>query len=98
MGLLAWCKLRILERRLYHGAFGKFNRYRCFCLKRHAQTTAEKLSIAREVLSGPGVNTMEAQYNELYIRRHEDQQPSVSPARVAEAAAPQTQPEAREQA
>lgn len=69
MGFLSWCKLVLLEQKLYHGEFGKYNRYRCWCLERNAKTARERLSIAKEVLEGPGVNTMEAQYNELYLRR-----------------------------
>lgn len=79
MAFLSWWKLRLLERKLYHGAFGRYNRYRCWCLKRNAKTAEEKLRIAQEVLNGPGVNTMEAQYNELYIRQHEQQKREIPP-------------------
>jgi len=98
MAFLTWWKLWILERRLYHGAFGKYNRYRCWCLKRSARTAEEKLNIAKEVLNGPGVSTMEAQYNELYIRRHEDQQQAVSPPKVGGTSTPAAQPARRKQA
>jgi hypothetical protein len=64
---------------LYHGPFGKYNRYRCWCLKRNARTTEEKLCIAKEVLNGPGVTTLEAQYNELYVRRHEERKGEMVP-------------------
>lgn len=70
MAILNRIKLLLLEQKLYHGAFGKYNRYRCWCLKRNAKTTAERLGIAKEVLAGSGVTTMEAQYNELFVRRH----------------------------
>ncbi|HEV3386588.1 MAG TPA: hypothetical protein VG097_17355 [Gemmata sp.] len=83
MAFLAWWKLWIVERKLYHGSFGKYNRYRCWCLKRNAETTWEKLVIAKEVLNGPGVNTMEAQYNEQYIHQHQNQKPIlVSPPQI----------------
>ncbi|HQU47313.1 MAG TPA: hypothetical protein PK867_31210 [Pirellulales bacterium] len=75
--MLNHIKLLMLEQKLYHGAFGKYNRYRCWCLKRNATTTAEKLGIAKEVLASLGVTTMAAQYNELYIKRH------ASPTEVA---------------
>ena len=39
MAFLSWWELLILEQRLYHGPFGKYNRYRCWCLKRNARTT-----------------------------------------------------------
>jgi hypothetical protein len=97
MAFLPWWKLRILERKLYQGAFGKYNRYRCWCLKRNAQTTEEKLGIAREVLNGPGVNTMEAQYNELFVRQHEGQKRVVPPPSVV-GEPPSAQPERRKQA
>jgi hypothetical protein len=74
MAFFGWWKLRMLERKLYHGAFGKYNRYLCWCLKRNAKTADERIRIAKEVLNGPSVNTMEAQYNELYIQQHEEQQ------------------------
>jgi hypothetical protein len=79
MGFLSWCELLVLEQRLSLGPFGKYNRYRCWCLKRNARTTEEKLRIAREVLNGPGVTTLEAQYNELYIQRHEKRKGEVPP-------------------
>lgn len=79
MTFLSWCKLRILARKLYHGPFGKYNRYRCWCLKRNVSTTEGKLQVAREVLNGPGVSTVEAQYNELYIRDHQGQQQGATP-------------------
>lgn len=70
MSFLSRLKLLVLEQKLYYGAFGKYNRYQCRCLKQNATTTAEKLRVARQVLQGPRVNTMEAQYNELFIKRH----------------------------
>ncbi len=76
MAFVSWCRLRLFERKLYHGAFGKYSRYRCLCLKRNAQTIQEKIGIATEVLNGPGVNTMEAQYNELYIREQQKPKPA----------------------
>ena len=89
----------VLEQRLYHGPFGKYNRYRCLCLKRNARTAAEKLGIAQEVMVGPGVNTMEAQYNELYIREHETrQQVIISRPRAPTPANPDTQAERSKQA
>ena len=99
MALWSWWKLLILEQRLYYGMFGKYNRYRCWCLKRSAKTSEEKLLIAKEVLKGPGVNTMEAQYNELYLRRHEHQkQGVVPPPRVTSTTSAEAQPERKEQA
>jgi len=71
MNVFAWFKLWILEQRLNFGAFGLYNRYRRWCLERNARTVAERIAIAKEVLRGPGVNTMEAQANELYLRRAE---------------------------
>lgn len=62
-------KLFFIEQKLY-GTFGRYNRYRRWCLERNATTTAERLVIANEVLAGPGVNTMEAQANELFLRKH----------------------------
>lgn len=97
MTLVTWLKLLILEQRLYHGAFGKYNRYRCLCLKRNARDTAAKLRIAQEVLTGPGVNTLEAQYNDLYVQRHQEQSRAVS-SPLATGAAPQAQPEQKQQA
>lgn len=76
--MLKRIKLLMLEQKLYHGAFGKYNRYRCWCLKRNATTTTDKIRIAEEVLKGDGVNTMEAQYNELYIKRHKSPEVVVS--------------------
>ncbi len=70
MNILSWFKLLVLEQKLNFGAFGRYNRYRRWCLERNAKTAAERLAIADEVLSGPSVNTMEAQANELYLRRH----------------------------
>ena len=97
MAFLSWWKLWVLERKLYHGAFGKYNRYRCWCLKRHAKTTEEKLTIAREVLSGPGVNTLEAQYNELYIRQHAAPERVIPLPKVSDAPSPEPQRPQRKQ-
>lgn len=102
MALFSRLKLLLLERRLYHGTFGKYNRYRCWCLKRDARTTEEKLRIAKEVLSGPGVNTMEAQYNELYLRRrHQEQEQGpviVPPLTIVVTEATEERPKQRRQA
>ena len=72
------CKLFVLEWKLY-AMFGRYNRYRRMCLERTATTVQERLAIATEVLNGPGINTLEAQYNELFLQRHEQQRivPSV---------------------
>ena len=75
MAILNRIKLLMLEQKLYHGAFGKYNRYRCWCLKRNAKTPVEKLGVAKEVLASSGVTTMEAQYNELFVRRHSPTEP-----------------------
>jgi hypothetical protein len=69
MALWSWLKLLVLEQRL-HSKFGKYNYYRCLCLERNAKSSEEKLCIANEVWDGPSVNTMAAQANELYLRRH----------------------------
>ena len=66
----SWLKLLILEGQLKLGAFGKYNRYRCWCLERNANTVAEKLRIARDVLNRPGVSLAESQHNVDYIRQH----------------------------
>ncbi len=70
MNIFSRLKLLILEERLKFGAFGKYNRYRCWCLERNVKTTAEKLRLAREVLDGPGVSLAESQHNVEYIRKH----------------------------
>jgi hypothetical protein len=70
MSILSRLKLLILEERLKLGAFGKYNRYRCWCLERNVTSVAEKIRLAREVLSGPGVSLAESQHNVEYIRRH----------------------------
>ncbi len=72
MAFISRLKLLAAECRLYYGAFGTYNRYRCWCLKKNAKTVAEKLGVVKEVLEAAGVNSMEAQYNELYVRRHRD--------------------------
>jgi hypothetical protein len=69
LNFVAWCKLLILEQKLNFGAFGRYNRYRRWCLERNAKSAAEKLAIANEVLNGPSVSTREAQANELYLQR-----------------------------
>lgn len=69
MSVLSWIRLAILVNRLKFGAFGKYNRYRCWCLERKVQTTTDKLRLAREVLSGPGVSLAESQHNVEYIRK-----------------------------
>jgi hypothetical protein len=66
MNILNSLKLFLLEQRLY-GAFGRYNRYRRWCLERGAKTTSQRLAIAEVALSGPGVNTLEAQANELFL-------------------------------
>ena len=88
MNALSWLKLLFIEERLKFGAFGKYNRYRCWCLEGNARTTAEKLRLAREVLSGPGVSLAESQHNVEYVRKH-----SVG-ARKATSRPPKDAPEA----
>ena len=70
MNAVAWLRLKILEEKLKFGAFGKYNRYRCWCLERNAKTITEKLSLAREVLSSPGISILESQHNVSYLRKH----------------------------
>ena len=70
MNILRWFRLLILEQRLKFGAFGKYNRYRCWCLERNVKTVAEKLALAREVLAGPGVSLAESQHNVDFIRKY----------------------------
>ena len=70
MNVLSWLKLLVLEERLKFGAFGKYNRYRCRCLERNLHSVPEKIRLAREVLSGPGVSLAESQHNVEYIRKH----------------------------
>lgn len=70
MNLLRWLRLLVLEEKLKFGAFGKYNRYRCWCLERNIKSIAEKIRLAREVLSGPGVSLAESQHNVDFIRRH----------------------------
>ncbi|HEX5471088.1 MAG TPA: hypothetical protein VFW73_04345 [Lacipirellulaceae bacterium] len=71
--MLERLQLLMLEQKLYHGPFGKYNRYRC-CFKRMATTTTEKLAVAKSVIAGPGVTTIEAQYNEIFLHRRLDSQ------------------------
>ena len=78
MLFFSWCNLLFLEQKLQFGEFGKYNRYRYLCLKRQPKNTVERLRIAKEVLDGPGVNTMEAQANELYLRNHKTDERSQS--------------------
>src|ERR1700728_4634587 len=94
MAFSSWCRLLILEHKLNGicSPFGKYNRYRRLCLERNSKTTEEKLDVAREVLNGPGVNTLEAQDNELYIRRNEKQKREVKPLRAVGETPPDAQP------
>jgi hypothetical protein len=87
VAFLSRCRLLLLEQKLksVFGAFGRYDRYRRLCLERGADTTEAKLTIAQEVLHGPAVSLIEAQDNDLYLRRHQE------PNRVAsgpEAAVP----------
>lgn len=92
MTLWSWCKLSVLEWKLY-GMFGRYNRYRRLCLERNARTTAEKLGIAQEVVNGPGINTLEAQYNDLYLEEHQSMEPTiVGPPREPETPPAEAQP------
>ncbi|HLN31848.1 MAG TPA: hypothetical protein VK395_29225 [Gemmataceae bacterium] len=70
MNFISWFRLFLLEQRLNFGAFGKYDRYRCWCLERNGKTVAEKLHIAREVIDGPGVSLAESQHNVEFIRKH----------------------------
>jgi hypothetical protein len=70
MSILSWFKLLVVEQKLNFGAFGMYNRYRCWCLERNAKTAAERLAIATEVMNGPGVSLAESQHNVEYIRKH----------------------------
>lgn len=72
MNILDRLRLFILEEKLKVGAFGKYNRYRCWCLERNVTSVAEKLGLAREVLAGPGVGLAESQHNTDFIRKHLD--------------------------
>jgi hypothetical protein len=78
MNIINWLRLYFIEQELY-GTFGRYNRYRRWCLERNANAIAERLLIANEVLAGPGVNTMEAQANELFLRRHDAKRKPTSP-------------------
>ncbi len=91
MAFFSWCRLFGLEQKLKFGEFGKYNWYRCLCLKQHAKTSEEKLRIAREVLDGPGVNTMAAQANEAYLRRHQESRHRASESEGVQPTVQQTQ-------
>lgn len=67
--IIAWIKLRLLEYKLLPH-FGKHNKYRHFCLKRDAKTAAQRLAVAREVLEGSGVNSLEACLHALVLKQH----------------------------
>lgn len=67
MAFFSWLKLHLQEQQLYHGAFGKYNRYRRYCIERDAKTTKEKLAVATEVLCSSDVSSIEAHDNELYL-------------------------------
>jgi hypothetical protein len=75
MSIIARLKLWWAEEKLNVGAFGKYNRYRRWCIERNAMSSSEKLAIANEVLSGLCVGVMEAQANELFLSRHRDEMP-----------------------
>jgi hypothetical protein len=70
MHVLDWFRLLILQQKLKFAAFGKYNRYRCWCLERNVESIAGKIRLAREVLNGPGVSLAESQHNVDFIRRH----------------------------
>ncbi|HEV3385789.1 MAG TPA: hypothetical protein VG097_13315 [Gemmata sp.] len=92
MNALAWLRLKILEEKLKFGAFGKYNRYRCWCLERNVKTTTEKLRLAREVSSGPGVSILESQHNVSYLRKHSTAAKE-TPSQPAKENVPTTNPE-----
>ena len=68
MALYSWCRLLFLEQKMQF-TFGKYNKYRHLCVDRRAETAVDKLRIADEVWNGPGVNSLEAQAHELYLRK-----------------------------
>jgi hypothetical protein len=70
MNVFDWLRLLILQQKLKFGAFGKYNRYRCWCLERNVDSMAGKIRLAREVLDGPGVSLAESQHNVDFIRRY----------------------------
>jgi hypothetical protein len=57
--MIAWIRLKFLELRLMN-EFGKHNKYLYEALERNAKTARQRLVVALEVLSGPGVNSLEA--------------------------------------
>lgn len=63
-----WLRLKYLEAQLAFGDFGKQKKYQRLCLERGATTTAAKVQIAQEVLAGPGVNSLEARANDIYLK------------------------------
>jgi hypothetical protein len=66
--MFSWCKLNILEHRLYW-EFGKYNQYRRLCLEQNAKTSKDKLRIVQEVWNGSSVNVCGAWANEIYLRK-----------------------------
>lgn len=70
MNIFGRFRLLILEQKLKFGAFGKYNRYRCWCLERNVNSITDRIRLAHEVLNGPGVSLAESQHNVDFIRRH----------------------------
>jgi hypothetical protein len=70
MNIFSRLRLLLLEQKLKFGAFGKFNRYRCWRLERNVNSITDRIRLAREVLNGPGVSLAESQHNVDFIRRH----------------------------
>jgi hypothetical protein len=67
---MSYFTLKYLELKLAFGEFGKQKKYQRLCLERNATTTAARLEIAKEVLDGPGVNSLESWAHDTYLKEH----------------------------
>jgi hypothetical protein len=65
-----WFRLKYVEAQLAFGESGKRRKYLRLCHEQKAATTADKVKIALEVLTGPGVNSLESRAHDLYLKKH----------------------------
>lgn len=65
-----WFRLKRLEAQLVFGEFGKHKKYLRLCHERKAATTADRVTVAQDVLDDPGVNSLESWAHHLYLKEH----------------------------
>jgi len=67
---MKWLKLKWQELRINHGEHGWPEKYKSLCHERNAETVAERLKVAEEVIAGGATSMKERWWYSAYLKNH----------------------------